>query len=72
MRNFSNDRLRYGLQLRCIEVSTRRMELFTPRNLDVALAMVEGHAFAHGRGWEYRIEDLTRGSTFEPIWMENI
>lgn len=72
MKTQTYSRLRYGLQLRCIEAATRRMELFTPRNLDIALSMVEGHALAHGRGWEYRIEDLTRGSTFEPIWMENI
>lgn len=62
----------FGLQLICKHVETLLIERFTPRNVDIALAMIEGHAAANGRGWIYKIEDWTRGSRFEPIWIENI
>lgn len=66
------NRKRYGLQVIAIHEETHRMEQFTPRNLDVALAMVEGHALAHGRGWRYWIGDYSQKSEMEPIILENV
>ena len=59
--------VRRDIQLKCIEIATMKMEIFTPRNKDVALAMVEGHAATHGRGWEYRIEFLRPGDHRDPM-----
>ena len=72
MKNFGRPDLNFGLRLRCIEVATHRMEIYTPRNLNIAIAMVEGHALSHGRGYEYRIEDTTPHAHFDPIRLENI
>ena len=65
-------RKRFGLQVICKNLATLQLDVYTPRNINVAYAMIESHAAAHGRGWLYKIEDWTAGSTWEPIWLENI
>lgn len=60
----------FRLNLKVVNISTYQMEIFTPRNLDVALAMVEGHAVTHGRGYSYSIENPADPS-FERIYLAN-
>lgn len=51
------DRRTYGLQLIVINADTRELLQLTPRNLNVARAMAEGHAALHPMGhYIYRVE----------------
>lgn len=56
------DRRKYGLQLFAINPATREIRQFTPRNLNIAKAMIQGFAADAGDGMEYRIEDWSAHS----------
>lgn len=61
------ERPNYGLQLFCINPDTYRIDHYTPRNVNVALAMAEWHSRTHRGYWLYKIQDYTPHSKFEPI-----
>lgn len=57
----------YGLQLQAVQQDTYRLDWFTPRNLDVALAMAKGHAADNVGYWVYKIFYFGVGVDWEPI-----
>lgn len=61
------NRRRYGLQLQAVQRDTYRLDWYTPRNLDVALAMAKGHAADNGGYWVYKIFYFGVGADWEPI-----
>lgn len=60
------DRRNYGLQLHITELQTFRLERYTPRNLDIAFAMVDIHRQRHHGEYVYRILDYS-DPTFDTI-----
>lgn len=60
------------LRLVCRQIGTHRIEILTPRNENVGLAMIEAHAATNGRGWEYRMELHGPGEYADPIRIWNI
>lgn len=61
----------WGLQLSCINMETHEMERLTPRNLDIAKEMIKSHAWLHGKGYKYWVQDYTPGSTRDVYYYEN-
>ena len=63
------DRRTYGLQLQCVQDGTHRLDWYTPRNLDVATAMVEEHCLCHNGYWAYKIF-FFGNAAWEPIILD--
>ncbi len=60
------NRRSYGLQLQAIQNGTHVMDWYTPRTLDIALAMAETHSDSHSGDWVYKILFFGNGA-WEPI-----
>lgn len=65
------DRRNYGLQLVIINPATYEMEHYTPRNMNIARAMAETHAWMHqGTYFLYKVENYSPGHRGWPTWWD--